>query len=254
MDEMQNEIDTVSEQIKEQDAQQASEAQASVVDETIPEKYRGKSLKQLAEELETANKNMGRYSNELGEVRKLADELIKSQLHKPKEQEVSREIDFFENPQEAIKRAVETNPEVQAAKMYAMQARQEQARQKLLSDHPDALNLAASEDFNNWVGKSAVRKELLNRAHNNFDVDAANELFTTYKELKAVRTQAISDTEKEARKQAVSSAAVDSGGSGERSKKIWKRTELLNMKIYEPRKYDAIQDEIDAAYREGRIR
>jgi hypothetical protein len=84
-----------------------------------------------------ARKEMGRQANEVGEIRKLADELIKAQLHKPKEEEKQPEVDFFENPQEAIKRAVESNPKVQAAENYAINAQKEMARQKLHQLHPD---------------------------------------------------------------------------------------------------------------------
>lgn len=251
MDEM-NELEAVAE--KEQQEGAESKETPNIVDETFPEEYRGKSIKDIVQLAESRKTIIGKQGNELGEVRRLADELIKSQIHKPKEQEVSREIDFFENPQEAIKRAVETNPEVQEAKKYAIQARQEQARLKLLSEHPDALSLAQSEEFNSWVNKSAVRKELLGRAHNNFDVDAANELFSTYKELKAVRNTQITDAEKSARKQAINSAEVDSGGSGEKSKKVFKRTELLEKMAHDKKWYQANKDEIAIAYAEGRVR
>lgn len=254
-DEQRSELETVSDQIKEQESAEQQGQQQKSDDDDIPAKYRGKSFKDIVGELETANKNMGRYSNELGEVRRLADELIKSQLNKPKDkEEVSNDVDIFENPQEYVRRAVETNPKVQAAEQYALQAQQEMARQKMLQMHPDALDLAQSAEFNTWATASAVRKELLQRAHNNFDVDAANELFSTYKELKAVRVNAVSDAEKEARKQAVSAAEVDSGGSGERSKKIFKRADLLKKMAFDKQWYQAHKDEIALAYAEGRVR
>src|SRR3990170_1270827 len=40
--------------------------------------------------------------------------------------------------------------------------------------------------FTEWIEKSPIRQQLFNQA-NNFDVDAANELLSTYKELRAVR-------------------------------------------------------------------
>lgn len=247
-----NELDTVADNTGQESA--AGSEQTSVED-VIPEKYRGKSVKDLVTELETANKNMGRYANELGDVRKLADELIKSTLQKPKVEEVQhKEVDFFENPQEAIKRAVESNPEVQAAKQYALQAKQDIARRQMLDAHPDAFSILQDSSFHDWIGKSEVRKELLQRADSKFDVNAANELFSTYKELKAIKTAAVSDTETAARKQAVNSASVDSGGSGEKSKKILKRADIMNLMIRDRRKYDSMKDEIELAYAEGRVR
>ena len=69
----------------------------------IPEVYRGKSVDDLVKMHQEAEKLIARQGIEVGEVRKLADELIKSQLTpKPKVEEVAP-VDFFENPQEAIR-------------------------------------------------------------------------------------------------------------------------------------------------------
>lgn len=245
-----SELDTVSEQIKEQEGAAKAEP---VVENLIPEKYRGKSTKELVDELETANKNMGRYSNELGEVRKLADELIKSQLHKPKEQEVSNEIDLFENPQEYVRRAVEASPTVKKAADYAVQAQQELAKQRLVQLHPDVNQVVSDSNFQEWVGKSPVRQQLFKQA-NEFDVDAANELLSTYKELRTARQTAITDTEKAARDKAMTAASVDTGGSGEKSKKVFRRTDLMKLMVSDRRKYESMQNEIAQAYLEGRVR
>ena len=246
------ELETVSEQIKEQEG---AEQQGQTTEDDIPARHRGKSLKEVINELEVANKNIGRYTNELGEVRRLADELIKSQLNKPKEQEeVGKSVDIFENPEEYVRRAVESNPKVKATEQSALLMRQEMARQKMLAAHPDAIELAQDADFNAWVMKSGVRRELMNRANMNYDADAADELFSTYKELKSARTNAVSETEKAERKKQVNAAGVDSGGSGEKSKKIFKRAEILQMMAYDKKKYEANKDEINLAYAEGRVR
>ena len=246
------ELETVSEEIKEQEG---AEQQGQTTEDDIPARHRGKSLKEVINELEVANKNIGRYTNELGEVRRLADELIKSQLNKPKEQEeVGKKVDFFENPDEFVRMAVESNPKVKASEQQTLLMRQEMARQKMLTAHPDAMELAQDADFNSWVQRSGVRKELLHRAHVNFDADAADELFSTYKELKSARTNAVSETEKAERKKQVNAAGVDSSGSGEKSKKIFKRAEILQMMAFDKKKYEANKDEINLAYAEGRVR
>ncbi|MDH2692747.1 hypothetical protein, partial [Escherichia coli] len=71
--------------LKEQSAAGSEGEQAKEPEFEIPEKYKGKPLKAVFEELEHANKSMGRYANELGELRKLSDELIKSQLRPQQE-------------------------------------------------------------------------------------------------------------------------------------------------------------------------
>ena len=255
-----DELETVSDVAQEQSAESSDHAgpvQEASEQEIIPEKYRGKTTKQLIDELEHANKYMGKYSNELGEVRRLADELIKSQLQPAKKEEPAHEVDFFENPQEAIRKAVETNPEVQMAKQYAIQAQRAQAQAAFNQKHPDSGQILQDAQFGEWIQASKIRTELFQKA-NAFDVDAADELFSTYKQLKATKVaqtqSAVSEVEKAARTSSLKAASVDTGGTGESSRKVYRRTDLINLKLRDPMKFAAMEDEINAAYREGRIR
>ena len=256
MDE-QNEIDAVSEQIEEEQSAASSEGgQEKEPEFEIPEKYKGKPLKQVFEELEHANKSMGRYANELGELRKLSDELIKSQLKPQQEQPAPKEVDFFENPQEAIRRQIESNPEVLAAKQYAIQAQQAQAKAEFARRHPDAGAIVQDKDFGEWIMKSKVRTEMFRKA-NAFDLDQADELLSTYKELRGVKApqqQAVlSEPEKAARDKSLSAASVESSGTGESSKKILRRADILKL-MMNPAKYREREAEIAQAYSEGRVR
>ena len=255
MDE-QNELDAVSEQIEEQSAEGSEGGQEKEPEFEIPEKYKGKPLKAVFEELEHANKNMGRYANELGELRKLSDELIKSQLRPQQEQPAPKEVDFFENPQEAIRRQIESNPEVLAAKQYAIQAQQAQAKAEFARRHPDAGAIVADKDFGEWIMKSKVRTEMFKKA-NAFDLDQADELLSTYKELRGVKAQqqqaVLSEPEKAARDKSLQSASVESSGTGESSKKILRRADILKL-MMNPAKYREREAEIAQAYSEGRVR
>lgn len=254
MDE-QNELDAVADEIEAQSAE-GGEGEPAKDEYVVPEKYRDKPLKVVFEELEHANKSMGRYANELGELRKLTDELIKSQLKPSQEQPPVKEVDFFENPQEAIRRQIESNPEVQDAKKYAIMARQAQAKAEFERRHPDAMQVVQDKDFQEWVGKSRVRLELFQKA-NAFDIDSGDELLNTYKELKAARAATqqtqLSDDEKSARDKTLRAASVDSGGTGESSKKIFKRADILKL-MMNPAKYREREAEIARAYQEGRVR
>lgn len=251
------EIETVpakDEGVQESAAQQ--DASPSVIDDQVPDEFRGKSVKEIVAIAQHARREMGRQANELGEVRKLADELIKSSLHaKPVEQETQDEVDFFENPKEAIRRAVENNPKVQAAEQYALQAQRAMAKQKFEQAHPDAQSIIAEDGFREFINASPIRLQLLRQA-DAYNFDAAHELFSTYKALKGVRQQPteVPETEKASRKQSMTAAAVDTGGSGETSKKIYRRTDLMKLMQRDRERYEAMQDEIMLAYREGRVR
>jgi hypothetical protein len=217
----------------------------------LPEKYRGKSVADVVKMHQEAEKLVGRTMNEVHEVRKLADELIKSQI-KPKVEEV-KPVDFFENPQEAIRQQIENNPRVLAAEQYAKQVQVEQAKQRLAQMHPDVQQIVADEGFRNWIAASTVRQKLFQQA-DQYDLDAADELLSTYKELRTVKQQKIQQVDNTARDQALKQVAVETGGSGESSRKVYRRADLIRLKMRDPGKYESMQDEIMAAYSEGRVK
>lgn len=248
------ELETVVEKIEQQEQKQPDPPP----EEDIPDEFRGKSVKDLVGITLHARKEMGRQANELGEIRKLADELIKSQL-KPKEvEQPPKEVDFFENPQEAIRRAVESNPKVQAAEQYAVQAQRQLAKQQLERMHPDMGQIIQDVGFQQWVMGSPVRQKMLQDADQNYDLMAANELLSTFKELRQVKQQAqqrqVSETEKVAQTKALQAASVDTGGSGETTRKVYRRADLIRLKMTDPARYEAMNDEILQAYSEGRVK
>jgi len=49
-------------------------------------------------------------------------------------------------------------------------------------------------------------------------------------------------------------ASVDVGGSGEVSRKIYRRADLIKLKMTDPDRYMALQDEIMSAYADGRVK
>ena len=238
------ELETVEEQIQEEPKQAVPE---------LPEKYRGKSVEDVIKMHQEAEKLVGRTMNEVSEVRKLADELIKSQLTpKPQVEEV-KPIDFFENPQEAIRQQIENNPRVIAAEQYTKQLQAEQAKQRLAQMHPDLHQILGDIEFRNWIAGSKVRQQLFQQA-DQYDLDAANELLSTYKELRTVKQQKMQQVDNTARDQTLKQVAVDTGGSGESSKKVYRRADLIRLKMRDPQKYASMQDDIMQAYTEGRVK
>ena len=220
---------------------------------TLPEKYRGKSVEDVVKMHQEAEKLVGRTMNEVNEVRKLADELIKSQLTaKPQVEEV-KPVDFFENPQEAIRQQIENNPRVLAAEQSARQMQAMQNKQQLAQMHPDVNNVVADPEFQNWVKSSKVRQKLFADA-DNYDLDAADELLSTFKELRSARQQKVTEVDNTARNETLKAAAVDTGGSGESTRKVYRRADLIRLKMRDPNKYAAMQDEIMEAYSQGRVK
>lgn len=241
-----NEIDA-----EDQKAQAEAEA-AKPEDDGIEPRYRGKTVQDIIKMHHEAEKLIGRQAQEVGEVRKLADELIKSQLTRKTEVEAPK-VDFFENPEEAIKQAIESSPDVKQAREYGIRAQQEMARNETLRKHPDALEMFQNEEFRSWVMASNIRKQLALQADQKYDVDAADELLSTYKALHKPVVE-VDPVEKAARQATMKRASVDTGGSGESSKKFYSRRKLIELQIKSPSKFAAMQPEIIAAYSEGRVK
>jgi len=230
--------------------------------EELPEKYRGKSAIEIAKMHQEAEKLIGRQANEVHEVRSLADQLLKQQLEaRTKETapiEESLEEDFFVDPKQAVNRQVEKHPAVIEARQAALEMKKMKTAQQLSAKHPDFTTIAQDTGFQDWVKSSKIRLNLFAKADAEFDFDAADELLSTYKELKQIKQQTqttqTAAVESKAQEQAMKAASVDVGGAGETSRKVYRRADLIKLKLTDPSRYEALQDEILMAYSEGRVK
>ena len=223
-------------------------------EEDIPERYKGKSPKDLIRMHQEAEKLMGRHSKEVGELRRVVDDFIKTQTI-TKEAPTDEEVDFFSDPKKAVEAAVSKHPKIKEAEKIAAELAKQTALQQLQAAHPDYQDILADESFNEWVGKSKVRSELLSRADQRFDFDAADELFSSWKERQALVKTTV-ETQKADRKQQVKQASTGSvkGSAEPVSRKIYRRSEIIDLMRKDPERYMALQPEIMAAYQEGRVR
>jgi hypothetical protein len=244
-------------------AGQAEEADvASEPVEELPEKYRGKSAIEIAKMHQEAEKLIGRQANEVHEVRSLADQLLKQQLdaqaRETKPIEESLEDDFFADPASAVNRQVEKHPAVLEARQAALEMKRMKTAQQLSSKHPDFATIASDSGFQDWVKASAIRLNLFAKADAEFDFESADELLSTYKELKQIKQQTqnvqTAAVENKAQEQAMRAATVDVGGAGETSRKVYRRADLIKLRMTDPERYMQLSDEIMTAYSEGRVK
>lgn len=234
--------------------------------EELPEKYKGKTAIEIAKMHQEAEKLIGRQANEVHEVRSLADQLLKQQLEANKKVqqqpiEESLEDDFFADPKQAVNRQVEKHPAVVEARQAALEMKKMKTAQQLAAKHPDFGTIAADAGFQDWVKASAIRLNLFAKADAEYDFEAADELLSTYKEIKQIKAQQVvqqtaqsNQIEAEAQKAAMKAATVDVGGTGETSRKVYRRADLIKLKMTDPARYEAMSDEIMAAYSEGRVK
>jgi len=249
-------IDNEKEELSEFDIVEQKTSQKDTDKSELPDKYRHKSLDEIVKMHQEAEKLIGKQAQEVGEVRKLADELIKQNLSSRQQQTrvEEPEVDFFENPQKAVQRTVDSHPDIIAARQATLEMKRAQIQQKLAQEHPDFGDIAKNEDFANWVKSSPVRIDLFKKADADFDYDSANELLSTYKELRSVKQKQTSDAGEATRKQNLRAVGVDVGGSGESSKRVYRRADLIRLKMQDPNRYEALSDEIMLAYQEGRVK
>ena len=230
------------------------------VEDDLPAKYRGKSAAEIARmhrELET---RMGQQSQEVGELRRAFDDMVKNSIaaqNSPTpEPEAVEEVDFFADPSAAVARAIENHPTVKQAQAVAAEMGKSQALAQLKAAHPDMQEVLADSGFKDWVGQSPYRQQMYQQADQQYDFGAANELLTLYKERKGVVAKT-AEVEKVAQKQAVKQASTGSSRSaaqGRSPKKTYRRADIIELMKTNPKRYEALSDEIMQAYAEGRVK
>ena len=225
-------------------------------EDDIPDKYKGKSVKDIVRMHQEAERAIGKQGSEVGELRRIVDNFVQAQTVAQKQAPVvEEEIDFFDNPDQAIARAIDRHPKVRQAEELNGQLKRAEAMANLKSAHPDFTEVVQDGSFGEWISKSKVRQELFSRADRNFDFDAANELLSTWKERKQVVNQSEA-IEKIERKQAIRTASTGSTkGSGETaSKKTYRRADIIELMRTNPDRYQELSGEIMNAYAEGRVK
>lgn len=243
------------EEAAEQVEQQEPEVQTTPEDD-IPDKYKGKDIKDIVRMHQEAEKLLGRQSSEVGELRKVVDDFITTQTNNtaPQQQE-DEEVDFFVEPEKAVQRAIENHPEFQRTRQITEQMKQQAIVAQLREKHPDFQEILQDTGFTDWVQASKVRTRLLVEADKNYDFDAADELLGSWKERKGMVNQTKEVQEQERKRQLKVASTGTAKGSGEApSKKLYRRADIIKLMQNDPDRYLQLADEITAAYAEGRVR
>lgn len=239
----------------------------------LPEKYRGKSAKELAEMHMNAEKRLSQTGNELGQLRKLADQLLELKKDNAPERKVEPPKpltvdEIFADPDNAIKRAVESSSahkKAEEASAKAESIERALAIQSFQSKYPTYQQDLSDPVFQDWVGANSARSELFRRA-DNYDVasaDALWQMWGEYKELKSIteKREAAKEKRQEALKagKTVSEAPLDSSAKGP----VYSRAKLMELQsrahggdLSARAKWNdpAFQTELLKAYAEQRVR
>ena len=262
IDERQEEEVETTDQLDTQDTVETPQEEEQPVQEPeIPEKYQGKSVEELVQMHQELEKFSGKQSTEVGELRKLVDNHIQTQLstqQAPQQQQQNDDeddVDFFVDPKTAVSRAIDNHPKIKEAEAYTQRAKQQATLAQLKSTHPDMEQVLQDPKFAEWIKGSKVRTQLFVQADQGYDYDAAHELFSLWKEKNQV-VQQTAQAEKAARKSSVKSANTGNArGTGEGSrKKVYRRADIIKLMRTDPERYQSLSDEIFKAYAEGRVK
>ena len=228
----------------------------------LPEKYRGKSVEDLVQMHQELEKFSGKQSTEVGELRKVVDDYIQTQLsvqQAPQQQQNQDDndddVDFFVDPKTAVSRAIDNHPKIKEAQAYTQQYKQQATLAQLKSAHPEMEQILQDPKFAEWIKGSKVRTQLFVQADQAYDYDAANELFSLWKERNQV-VQQTAQAEREARKSSVKTASTGNArGTAEGSRrKVYRRADIIKLMRTDPERYQSMSDELLKAYAEGRVR
>lgn len=252
-------VDDVTQEDEAQPVEQlAEQPQEEPEAPSLPEKYQGKSIEEVVQMHQEAEKLLGRQSSEVGELRKVVDDYIQTQLDATAPQqpvEPVETIDYFADPEAAVNQAISNHPKIKEAEAYATENRKQAALANLKQRHPDMQEILQDSKFVEWIQASKIRTKLFVEADQGYDHEAADELFTLWKERKQVAQQSL-NVEQQSRKQAVKSASTGTAkGTAEPSRrKIYRRADIIKLMNSDPDRYAALSDEIFKAYSEGRVK
>jgi hypothetical protein len=261
IDERQEEETETVDQLDTQDTVETPEEEQPQQEPELPEKYKGKSVEDLVQMHQELEKFSGKQSTEVGELRKIVDDHIQTQLstqQAPQQQQQfddEDDVDFFVDPKSAVSRAIDNHPKIKEAEAYTQQYKQQATLAQLKSSHPEMEQILQDPKFAEWIKGSKVRTQLFVQADREYDYDAANELFSLWKERNQV-VQQTAQAEKVARKSAIKSANTGNArGTGEGTrKKVYRRADIIKLMRTDPERYQSLSDELLKAYAEGRVK
>ena len=227
----------------------------------IPAKYAGKSMEEVIKMQQEAESLMSRQADELGQQRKLMQSLIEAQNKAteaaPPEEPVAQEDNFFDDPVNAVNKAIENHPDVIKAREERMGNVQKHNLDSLDKAYPDWQETVKDSSFQKFIGDSATRTEMFRKADSEYRSDLAIELFDWYSQTAmSEKTQEAVAGERSKVEKAMKQTSSESRSSGDSvgGKKVYRRADLINLQITDPSRYASLADEIHSAYAEGRVK
>ena len=122
-----------------------------------------------------------------------------------------------------------------------------------MARHPDMVQVVQDQNFVDWVSQDAVRLRLFNEANNDLNVESAVYIFDEYKRQHQTESAPAQPKTKRSESVRAASSGAASGSSEPVSKKRYRASDIRKLKNEDPKAYADRENEILAAYREGRV-
>ena len=230
----------------------------------VPDKFSGKSVEDIVKSYQNLEQELGRKSQEIGELRNLSDSFLKAEISRndPQTSQANEnsnnetEDDFFEDPSKAVNSLIEKHPRFQEFQEFQAKQSQDSSKVQLEQTHPDYIDIVQDTGFQDWVKASKFRVNLFEEA-DKYNYEAADELLTHWKERSMIdKTAEVKQEQANSRKKALKTGKTESRSSSDSTagKKTYRRADLIRLKQNDPNRYADLADEIFNAYAEGRVK
>lgn len=253
--------DSIDEELE--DAQEESQARQEGA--TIPERFKGKSVEEVARSYSELEKLYSRQAQDLGTYRRTVDDLLALKLPSDvKAGEPSKAPltvdEVYEDPDKAIRRVVkeESADRITQLEQELQQERIGRAMNEFTKTYPTWKQDAADPEMISWIHEKPYRVRLA-RAADAGDLDAAADLFGSYYDSRK-KPEVKQETRQEKRRK-VLSAGLESAGAGvPETVETYSRSALLDKRIAAKRGDSSAERwlaahgaSIQQAYAEGRV-
>lgn len=245
---------------------EAATQEQQAVPPTIPDKYKDKSLAEVIDMHQNAEKEIGRSRNEIGQYRGLVKSLSQLQRtpeHSVQEQQEKLDVsgdDLIADPVGTIRAVVKQDLEALAAKAddQRLDALVEAENSMLLRDFPDLDATVGSDEFKEFATRTSGRQVDFNSAATGEglgQVRAARRLLEDYEDF----NRAMKPSKTQTAVQAAQQVATESGTGGSKpqhvSGDLIYEADVISLIASNPAKYrsPSYQDSLMAAIREGRF-
>lgn len=214
----------------------------------MPTRLKNMKKADLAQSYVNLEQEKSRLGNELGDLRKQVDELLKAPAVERKPIEAEQ---LLEDPDATLNNAISENDKLKALESRVEQFESTTVKNSFYQQHPDADNIVTSPEFSEYLQMTPIAAKATAIASQSGDYSTLGDVLDSFKAFKG---KAIKEESQQKREQQLNDAQLESGSTGGSSRKVYKRSDLIQERIRNPERYAANEAEYLAAYAEGRVK